>query len=183
MVLSNKRIQPRYFWATCQLDLLSIRLQKSPSCHEQLRGGKIGHIGDQRSDNNRFVSRKMLLSSAVSAVLLPPRGPSTDNTIVKNATATNLECTATYIVEGQAEGIIVKGFPEVVEVGGAGTTFEIPAVETNTQVHKTTIDIEIEPQPLGKNFEFIGRYGSICFTERAPPPLLPLGYIQIRHWS
>ena len=107
--------------------------------------------------------------SAASAAFLASSAPFTENAVVRTVTTTiHPEYTTTYVIEGQTEELVVAGSPGVVEVGGATTTLDIPAVETSAWVYGTTIDIEIEPQPLGENFEFTGRYGSIYFTERAP---------------
>ena len=114
----------------------------------------------------------MLLPSTVSAAssaFLASSALFTENAVVRTVTTTiHPEYTTTYVVEGQTEELVVAGSPGVVEVGGVTTTLDIPAMKTSTWVYGTTIDIGIEPQPLGKNFEFTGRYGSIYFTERAP---------------
>ena len=107
--------------------------------------------------------------SAASAAFLASSAPFTENAVVRTVTTTiHPEYTTTYVIEGQTEEVVVAGSPGVVEVGGATTTLGIPAVETSAWAYGATIDIEIEPQPLGENFEFTGRYGSIYFTERAP---------------
>ena len=114
----------------------------------------------------------MLLPNALSvtsAALLASRALSTKDAAVRTVTTTIYpEYTTTYAIEGQTEEVVVVGSPGVVEVGGVTTTLEIPAVKTHTRVYGTTIDIEIEPQPLGGNFEFIGKYSGGYFTERAP---------------
>ena len=111
----------------------------------------------------------MLLSSAASAALLASRALSTKDAAVRTVTTTiHPEYTTTYVIEGQTGEVVVVGSPGVVEVGGITTTLEIPAVKTHTRVYGTTIDIEIEPQPLGRNFEFIGKYSGGYFTEGAP---------------
>ena len=114
----------------------------------------------------------MLLPNALSvtsAALLASRALSTKDAAVRTVTTTLYsEYTTTYAIEGQTEEVVVVGSPGVVEVGGITTTLEIPAVKTHTRVYGTTIDIEIEPQPLGRNFEFIGKYSGGYFTERAP---------------
>lgn len=120
--------------------------------------------------------------SAASAAFLVSSALFTENAVVRAVITTAYpEYTTTYFIEGQTEEVVVAGSPEVVEVGSATTTLGIPAVETSAWVYGTTIDIEIEPQPLGENFEFAGRYGSIYFTERAP--LLQPGCIQAQFWN
>ena len=114
----------------------------------------------------------MLLPNALSvtsAAFLASRALSTKDATVRTVTTTLYpEYTTTYAIEGQTEEVVVVGSPGVVEVGGVITTLEIPAVKTHTRVYGTTIDIEIEPQPLGRNFEFIGKYSGGYFTEKAP---------------
>ena len=111
----------------------------------------------------------MLLPSAASVVFVALLSRLTDNTVVKTVTTTIYpEYMTTYAIEGQTEEIVAVGTPSTIKLGGITTTLEIPAVKTHTRVYGTTIDIEIEPQPLGRNFEFIGKYSGGYFTGKAP---------------
>ena len=114
----------------------------------------------------------MLLPNALSvtsAALLASRALSTEDAAVRTVTTTiHPGYTTTYAIEGQTEKIVAVGTPSAIKLRGVTTTLEIPAVKTHTRVYGTTLDIEIEPQPLGRNFEFIGKYSGGYFTEKAP---------------